>query len=309
MNTDAYFEIGSTHIVCEDYALTGTSDGELAYAILCDGCSSSKHTDLGARLLAHIAKDALLYLNRRKLLHIENQNLTIFLDDLQELFKELVLKKVSEVKATLCLNTDAFDATLLISVVVGPLHRFIMSWGDGYFLIKRKPPKDCTIYGIEMISTEYLSGAPFYLSYALSHDRSISYRDTFGNFSINRYRSQFVHNSTGIVELNKSKKIKSLEDSSMESIFIDESEETVQDPKDYFEQPIAQIIMSSDGLGTYKKGQEEISIPSLLPEILNYKNPKGEFVQRRMRNTVSRDHREQGITHYDDISFAVINLV
>jgi hypothetical protein len=308
MNTDSYFEIGSTHIICEDYTLTGTADGDLAYAILCDGCSSSNHTDLGARLLAHIAKDALLYLNRRKLLHIANQDLSIFLMDIQDLFKELILKKVSEVKSSLCLNSDVFDATLLVSIAIGPIHRCLMSWGDGYIIVKRKPRPGGTTYGLEIINTEYTSGAPYYLSYALSHDRKEAYKTSYGTHIVNRHHIYLLNDSSGIHIKAEENESRTFDKSSFCEVIIDETEDTMENPENLYEQPISQIILSSDGLGTYKKGLEELSVHSLLPDMLNYKNPKGEFVQRKMKNAIGRDHKEQGITHYDDISFAVINI-
>ena len=57
MHTDSAFWIGSAHAVCQDYA---TCQDEAAAGpagvVLCDGCSSSPNTDIGARLLAHAAK-------------------------------------------------------------------------------------------------------------------------------------------------------------------------------------------------------------------------------------------------------------
>ena len=50
MNTDCAFWIGSTHSVCQDYGMAGA-----ATVIVCDGCSSSPDTDIGARLLARSA--------------------------------------------------------------------------------------------------------------------------------------------------------------------------------------------------------------------------------------------------------------
>ena len=58
MNADYYIEKGQSHDFCEDFALAGKI-GESAYAILSDGCSSSEHVDLGARLLVHAAKDGM----------------------------------------------------------------------------------------------------------------------------------------------------------------------------------------------------------------------------------------------------------
>ena len=56
-NLDWYFTIAKQHVVCEDYALTGWEP--VPYTIVCDGCSSSEHTDVGARVLAWSAKKAL----------------------------------------------------------------------------------------------------------------------------------------------------------------------------------------------------------------------------------------------------------
>ena len=60
MNEDCYFEIGHSHTICEDYALTGKINENLSYAIVCDGCSASDTVDLGARILAHTAREYLI---------------------------------------------------------------------------------------------------------------------------------------------------------------------------------------------------------------------------------------------------------
>jgi hypothetical protein len=51
MNADVFFTIGRTHSVCQDYATVCGDD----LVALSDGCSSSQHTDFGARLLCRIA--------------------------------------------------------------------------------------------------------------------------------------------------------------------------------------------------------------------------------------------------------------
>src|SRR5829696_1533345 len=64
MNADSAFQMGSTHAVCQDYAVAGacaaTADGAgvpcRPYVILSDGCSSSPDTDTGARLLVKAAE-------------------------------------------------------------------------------------------------------------------------------------------------------------------------------------------------------------------------------------------------------------
>src|SRR3989344_1803041 len=53
-STDHYFHIGSAHYrngkPCQDYALSGVY-GPVACAVVSDGCSTGRHTDVGARVL------------------------------------------------------------------------------------------------------------------------------------------------------------------------------------------------------------------------------------------------------------------
>ena len=46
VNVDHFTKIGKNYLVCEDYILSGVSP--TPYIILSDGCSSSKHIDVGA---------------------------------------------------------------------------------------------------------------------------------------------------------------------------------------------------------------------------------------------------------------------
>lgn len=51
VNTDAYYAIGKSHAVCQDYAAVVRGE-----AVVADGCSSSPHTDIGARIVVHGAR-------------------------------------------------------------------------------------------------------------------------------------------------------------------------------------------------------------------------------------------------------------
>lgn len=53
LHVDAHFARGRTHAVCQDYTAQGPG-----VAVVCDGCSSAPHSDVGARLLAHAALQA-----------------------------------------------------------------------------------------------------------------------------------------------------------------------------------------------------------------------------------------------------------
>jgi hypothetical protein len=59
MNTDFYLERGKDHAICEDFAAAGLVDGS-GFAMVSDGCSSSKEVDFGSRILVHAARDNLL---------------------------------------------------------------------------------------------------------------------------------------------------------------------------------------------------------------------------------------------------------
>lgn len=160
MNTNAYYEIGSSHRNCEDYALSGIYN-DMAYTIVSDGCSSSEHSDVGARLLSHITKGVLIHLKDRGVINTPEYS---------SIFRELVLRKSIEVKNSLGLPTDAFDATLLISTVLDD-NIVNIAWGDGYVIYKTKDGKLIT-YGIN-----FSTGAPYYLSYEMSPSKKQAYME------------------------------------------------------------------------------------------------------------------------------------
>lgn len=63
-HADNYFAIGAAHasagLPCQDYAVCTTS-GENAYAVVSDGCSTGDRTDIGARVVALAAIQAVLH--------------------------------------------------------------------------------------------------------------------------------------------------------------------------------------------------------------------------------------------------------
>lgn len=284
MNTDAYFEIGSSHKVCEDYALSGIYEN-MAYAIVSDGCSSSKHSDVGARLLSHIAQGAIKHLKKRGLIADPSYD---------TLFRELVIRKCTETQQTLGLTPDIFDATLL-TCVVHENKATVIGWGDGYFIFALK---DGTCFVTE---TKYASGAPYYLSYELSMDKKESYRQIYGKDIVTR--NTYIINPDGVLSS------------------VDTVESTTPMYQTYFDtldtDNIKAIALTSDGTDTYeddpkferpdgasKKCYKAIE---MIPSIVGYKNTVGEFVNRRMTRFRS-DNGKSHILHYDDVSCSAIAL-
>jgi hypothetical protein len=128
--TDAAFTIGSSHQVCQDYALAKEDK-----VVLCDGCSSSPNTDIGARILAHCGEDLKILRTTLNLLELPEESL-----DATYLFVKDFLEKIK------------------IRVV-----------GDGVICIKYKDNS------YEVTDYIYPSGAPDYVSYQLNTDRVLKF--------------------------------------------------------------------------------------------------------------------------------------
>lgn len=160
MNADSTFQIGKDHIVCEDYALAEVKAG-LAYAVICDGCSASPDVDLGARVMAMAAKNAIL--KAGPLCHDE-----------VEAFGNLVILSSNKIYDVLPrLHPQALDATLLAAWVHDNKATVVMH-GDGVMV--RKYDDQC-----QFIHIHLTSGAPDYLSYHLESSRMDSYKKMTDN--------------------------------------------------------------------------------------------------------------------------------
>jgi hypothetical protein len=294
MHHDSYFGIGYSHKICEDYALSGVVDG-CGYAIVSDGCSSSKESDVGARLLAHVARDAILYLNKRKLLEDE-----VFIKEaFKTTFEEIILKKCLEVKDTLRFTCDIFDATLLVAIYVPDRYIVLFSYGDGYFLFKKIDGN------INVVKLEFESGAPYYLSYEMSHDKKRAYELQYGSYAFTKTVEQDIVTGKGMSFFNRVRCVTPMCHSCY-SVLDDYAQYST-------------VVLASDGIGTFqddprapiplgKPERQKYALYEIVPELIAYKNPVGEFVTRRM-NRINQDHAKSGIVHVDDISFASLSIV
>ena len=209
-------------------------------------------------------------------------------------FKELLLKEITTIGNSFKLNGDSFAATLLVSIAVDTHLRILLGWGDGWFLTKRKSGL------IEVDGITFDSNAPYYPFYDLLPEANEGYDLSYGLSLFRKCHYKLKDNS--IIE---SVEIES-KNYSQCSFF-----------KYYFEfdqveDPITQIVTTSDGLCSYKydtkEDKRDINMMTLIPDFIVYPNPVGNFIQRRMGNRIKRVHKEEGIIHWDDISFAGINL-
>lgn len=148
MNTDCAFWIGSNHPVCQDYVIAGQGT-----VILCDGCSSSPDTDIGARLLARSA--ARLPLNA--------------LDG-----PEQAIRAAAECAGHLGLPETCLDATLLTLHAENGAFTAACS-GDGVIALGRQDGS------IDVSLVAFAASYPEYPSYLLDDTRRARWTAQAGN--------------------------------------------------------------------------------------------------------------------------------
>lgn len=152
MHTDSFFRKGFSHQICEDYALN--SNDHLYAFIVSDGCSSSKHTDIGSRLLSWSAKEVIESIGE------EIVNLSP-----AKIGKLIIDKAYISVK-NLNIPITALDATLMIGFVNKTKNQVqVFMYGDGALFFQNSEG----IITNKII--DYTENTPFYLSYLLNKER------------------------------------------------------------------------------------------------------------------------------------------
>lgn len=160
MITDSFFQQGSTHAVCEDYALHGQN-----FAILSDGCSNghgpSINSDWGARLLCKAAQQCL------SMLGPESSSKII------DFFLEVGKTAKEQVEIISNLAPECLTATLaIIHEHSNSIHHTQI--GDGFVGARRRDGQ----WEIKCIEPQ--NHGCFYLKYLLFEGESEKWHNRFG---------------------------------------------------------------------------------------------------------------------------------
>lgn len=139
MNTDWFFNIGKSHTVCEDYAISGDE-----YAIVSDGCSSAKHTDLGARLLVHSARTLL------------NTDVEWNYNDLGKAAIAMAARLLDNIE----MDRECLYATLVIAHLLPSGQISVKMYGDGIII-------GICDDSITTIEASFTNNMPYYLAYEI----------------------------------------------------------------------------------------------------------------------------------------------
>lgn len=276
MNTDNYFVIGHGHEVCEDFTRSGIHEN-LAYAIVSDGCSAGKDSNIGSMMIALAAEQAIK--------SFPHYNMNPFDTDM---FVEYIKNRIQNsilhtMIPRLGVQYENLFATLMIAIyhADNPSARVIVSFGDGVVAIE-------DVNGVlNTYTLEYESGAPYYLIYG---DEDQGYKDQFpGQLSIqvNRFEADGEHSGghNMLVPANE------------HPVFSFEG----------MENPVKQISLFSDGIVTFFELGGSNPVDNIfMPRIFTrFKTTQGSFVRRRMIREL-RDQEAKLIKHFDDVSMATI---
>lgn len=272
MQADSCYVIGSTHQVCQDYAISRCNIKSAINTDLIavsDGCSSSLDTDFGSRFLIK---------------SLENLYTCQELDPASSyFFQELNERTDSYVNKVSCLSTSCLDATLLFAYRTEKTIEVVMI-GDGTVTIKAK---DGMLFSK---TVEYKGNAPLYLSYL---DDTTSSNTRFklraAQFDCTKTVTESMHKN-GVV-LNSTKN-KSLNDIERFSFYVSD---------------ISSITLFSDGISSFvqKKTDDYSRIPDhvVIEKMINYEN----HVPGHFHNIIKSLSKEDTINS-DDFSAAALIL-
>jgi len=267
MNSDAFFAIGSTHEVCQDYARSGVighgqnTASSRCFALLSDGCSSSAHSDLGARFLTCAAMAQL------------KSGTTHFSVD-------LALRDAAEVAQRLGIDDlECLDATLLAAWEDTNGFVSVLVAGDGVVAARRHDG------AIESWTIDY-DGAPAYPSYQRNQGRKALYFEQgYGRRTVTHALDK------------KATSLGSIGEIAPWSIALNPA---IYDLVVLFSDGLASFREAKS------EEKAKITQREVLEHLLALKSFKGQFLIRRCRRFLHRFCSEKKWEHHDDFSAAGI---
>ncbi|MCF8019875.1 MAG: protein phosphatase 2C domain-containing protein [Vallitaleaceae bacterium] len=244
INIDTFLKIGDSHKVCEDYVIQGSTP--FPYIILSDGCSSSDNTEMGARILCHLAKQYLTY-RGDNLYGLDYHKLG-----------QWVIHNAELTARQLGLKVSSLDATLIVSYEIDSVV-YVHMYGDGVVVAKDRDG------GIGVDFIEFTNNAPYYLTYLLDDFRDHIYHTNKNSKSLNAINP---NGRTSNIELAYDHKvILKYETMSCPTIFICSDG--------------IQSFIKKD-----PSQRDIFPVEAIVPDMMAFKNTKGEFLKRRLKRAL-----------------------
>jgi len=281
VSVDSFVCGSKSHYICEDYAIHYSDpNGNFCLAIVCDGCSSSAHTDVGARIIAHIIKKYM----------VDRLSWGMY-PDWSEIWKA-TLKKSIEISHILNIGENdiacLFSTALILFSFKECVHIYI--YGDGSFVRSFNDGG----YVIDTIIPP--QNAPDYMIYQYDYTLRSKYLEMVaGEYS--KIQTTFIHKnwSNTVIEENIME----------EKIWTDRPVVYTYPLKT---KKIKDISIFSDGIGSFiKPNAENLSIINNVQALHSFKSYTGDFVKKRCKGFM-RECNTNGYSNADDFSMATIHI-
>lgn len=250
--TDCFYTIGDSHRECQDYAYTNRGWGQAAIS---DGCSSSKFTDIGARIAVHEWINYPEYLVEC----IQGKESPLYICERSRSFIKQVLEHnyLSILDCTL-LGIDADTRKMFLC-------------GDGAFAYTFKD-------NLYIHQRKYESNYPYYISYLIQEKEIEKKPEEVKTI-------YYIPNNSSYISYHPTEHIK------VENIM-----------------PGAETVaVFSDGVESFSCNGKHIPATEVIKKLMDIKRFNGEFAQRQL-NKFNRFCKQEGWTHYDDLSMAVVHF-
>lgn len=279
-NTDSHFVIGKKHVTqsapCQDHALAMTAD-DMLVAVVSDGCSSGRFTDIGARIITC----ATLSVVREALVVTQDTAL------LPEFIHQMLVVQSQKTAEMMGLDNQDLLATCAYAVVL-PDAGFIHILGDGHAVIKY------TNGDMKLINTEWQHNTPYYpadnrkAQFIANHSE---YNDGAESLSV---ETVLVQSGSGTT----SKELIPIT-AAVKGFVLHITKEELE--------TIEVIMVMSDGISRFKKDGTFINPAVVATRLSAFKNWVGAFVKRRLSRGLNELAQEFALPD-DDVACAAIHL-
>jgi len=270
MNSDSYFEIGSSHIVCQDYALSGMYDN-MVYSIISDGCSEAPNSEIGAQIMCHSAKYAITLLHQSRVFD------QCDLSTLSSLLGNIIYKRIDDIRKLYPLPLAALQATLHIVMAYRDV-AFTFSWGDGVIICKWSTGQTV------ITDISFPCGAPVYL---VTDESNYRQERQQANEACEVVIKTYNNENVTVASQNPFKCIASY-------LHVHKSSTP------------SSITICSDGVKSYKeKNIIDVPLLTMASEFTDFASTEGVFVECCMKFLKKKAVKQQW-SHYDDICCGAI---
>ena len=277
MGSDACFRIGSTHKVCQDYAIAGVLPDASPFAILSDGCSGvaspgdpgSPHTDFGARFMVRAA---------HKLATVSCDRSVR-----SDFAPSWVAARALGMAASAGLGRRAIDATLLQAVVEDG-EVVVHQVGDGVVVWRKRDTGN-----VRYRTVKFGNNMPFYASYLVNDADLAQYLREAKTMEVeegSRFGNTWIDTLSSVVDMDQ----------------FTPAAQTFR-----FGNDNDLVVLMSDGAESFQRRDgSPVPLREVVDQLCDFRSYTGEFVQRRVHKFMSKFCVENGWTHADDLSVAAI---